>query len=341
MHRWSSAVILVACFAALAACGDSLPRDPLDGGATPDAPAADAPAADAPPPDAAPDAQPPDATADAAPPDSSPPGPVTLRFVAANLTSGPSQRYEDAGIHILQALHPDIALVQEMNSGDNSPTAIRSFVDTVFGSEFTYYREEIRGIPNGIVSRYPIVASGSWDQPQITDRELAWARIDVPGDVDLWAVSVHLKATAGSRGRRVAEAQALVAAVQAEVPPGDYLVIGGDFNTYSRTPGPSPGEPCLAELAAIVDVAGPWPADAAGDDDTNGPRSTPYDWILFDADLGAHAVPARVGAAVYDHGLVFDSRVFTPLGDVVPVRFEDSAAANMQHMAVVRDVRLP
>jgi len=34
---------------------------------------------------------------------------------------------------------------------------------------------------------------------------------------------------------------------------------------------------------------------------------------------------------------VFDSRVYTPLSDVAPVLSTDSAATNMQHMAVVRD----
>ena len=48
-------------------------------------------------------------------------------------------------------------------------------------------------IPNGIISRYPIVASGSWvdtvqSQP---NRGFAWAQIALPGTNDLYVVSVH------------------------------------------------------------------------------------------------------------------------------------------------------
>jgi hypothetical protein len=36
-----------------------------------------------------------------------------------------------------------------------------------------------------------------------------------------------------------------------------------------------------------------------------------------------------------------DSRVFTPLEGLAPIQKTDSAAANMQHMAIVRDFRIP
>jgi len=38
---------------------------------------------------------------------------------------------------------------------------------------------------------------------------------------------------------------------------------------------------------------------------------------------------------------VFDSRVFQPLADVAPIQPGDSAAPNMQHMAIVRDFLVP
>jgi hypothetical protein len=47
-----------------------------------------------------------------------------------------------------------------------------------------------------------------------------------------------------------------------------------------------------------------------------------------------------IGAASFPSGLVFDSRVYTPLADVSPIQLGDSAAVNMQHMAVVRDIQL-
>jgi hypothetical protein len=46
-------------------------------------------------------------------------------------------------------------------------------------------------------------------------------------------------------------------------------------------------------------------------------------------------LPSRTNAT----GLVFDSRVYTPLTDVSPVVSTDSGAVNMQHMAVVKDIR--
>jgi hypothetical protein len=44
-----------------------------------------------------------------------------------------------------------------------------------------------------------------------------------------------------------------------------------------------------------------------------------------------------VGSSPYPSGLVFDSRVYTPLSDVTPVLATDSAEPGMQHMPVVRD----
>jgi endonuclease/exonuclease/phosphatase family metal-dependent hydrolase len=262
-----------------------------------------------------------------------------LRIVASNLTTGNNQKYEAPGTRILQGLHPDVVLIQEFNVGDNSPTAVRSFVDSTFGTSFSYYREPTGSIPNGVISRYPIVAAGYWDDDDtISDRNLVWARLDVPGDKDLWAISVHLKADGGEQQRRRVQALALVAQVQANIPAGDYLVVGGDLNTQSRS---TVSEPCLAVLSQIVDVAGPWPVDQSADGDTNANRNKPEDWVMLDADLKAKQIPVAIGAASFVNGLVFDSRRYMPLVDVSPVLSGDSGAAMMQHMAVVKDVRLP
>ena len=67
----------------------------------------------------------------------------------------------------------------------------------------------------------------------MTNRDFAWARIDMPGPKDLWVVSVHLLTS--SSGVRNTEATNLVNFIKANVPAGDYLAIGGDFNTDSRT----------------------------------------------------------------------------------------------------------
>ncbi len=87
-----------------------------------------------------------------------------VRIMAANTTSGNLQSYAPGdGIRIFQALDPDIALIQEFNYGTNSSADLRGFVDLAFGPEFAY---QVEGgneqIPNGIVSRYPIIQAGEW-----------------------------------------------------------------------------------------------------------------------------------------------------------------------------------
>ena len=260
----------------------------------------------------------------------------TIRTVAANITSGNSQTYEDPGTRILEGLDPDIVMIQEFNVGTSSSTAeVRAWVNTAFGSDFSYFRETYNGIPNGVISRWPIVASGSWDDTTISDRGFAWAQIDIPGDKNLWVVSVHLKASSGSSSQRQSQAQQLVAYIKANVPSGDYLLIGGDCNTYSYT------EACLGTLGEIVDVSAPRPMDQAGDPDTNSGRSSPYDWVLAEPELDALETSVQIGSLSFANGLVFDSRVFSPLSLVSPVLSTDSAATNMQHMAIVRAFSVP
>lgn len=257
-----------------------------------------------------------------------------IRIVAANLTSGNGQNYDPGhGNRILQGLRPDIALVQEFNYLNNTAADFRAWVDMNFGPTFSYVREPNAGqIPNGIVSRYPILASGEWDDTDVGNRDFVWARIDIPGDKDLWVISVHLLTTGSSN--RNSEASQILRYIAAQgVPASDYVVLGGDFNTDSRT------EACIHTLSAYFVTAGPYPVDQAGNGNTNSGRSAPYDWVLADADMHALRTPVVLGAHSFANGLVFDSRVYTPLPS--PVLAGDSAASGMQHMAVVRDFLVP
>src|SRR5262249_50430386 len=152
----------------------------------------------------------------------------------------------------LEALHPDVAMMQEMNfTGD-----ARSLVDAAFGPEFSFFRQDGVSIPNGVVSRFPIIASGVWDDPSAPDRDFVWAHVDLPGARDLWAVSVHLLTSNATT--RAGEASVLVQNLTANVPATDYVAIAGDLNTGSR------GEGALATLGQIVSVLGPYPDDQAG-----------------------------------------------------------------------------
>ena len=259
----------------------------------------------------------------------------TIRTVAANITSGNNQAYEAPGTRILQGLQPDVVMIQEFNVNNSSSTDLRNWVNSTFGSEFSYFRENYNAIPNGVISRWPIVSSGSWDDTTIGDRGFAWARIDIPGAKNLWVVSVHLKASSGESAQRQSQAQQLVTYIRANVPADDYLLLGGDFNTYSTS------ESCLTTLSALLTTAGPYPVDQAGDADTNASRGEHYDWVIAESELDGLETPVKIGSLSFANGLVFDSRKFTPLSSVDPVLVGDSGASNMQHMAVVRAFAVP
>ena len=271
---------------------------------------------------------------DAGAPDASlvwPDAGVRVRLIAANLTSGNNQNYDlGEGRRILQALQGDVIGIQEFNVGDNSDAAVEAFVRQTFDAGVFWHRGSGR-IPNGVISRYPIVDAGEWDDTRTTDREFTWAVVDVPGPSHLWVVSLHLLSnTAQNRANQAAQLTQLLAA---NVGPDTHVALLGDLNTDTRV------EPALGALDASVVVTGPWPTDGTlpdgGNGNTSTNRSRPYDWALVSASLHALEVPVALGSQLFPSGLVFDTRVFTPLPP--PALVGDSAAVNMQHMAVVRD----
>lgn len=265
--------------------------------------------------------------------------PLAIRVVAANLTSDSQQSYspdnsnhsnpEGAGARILRALKPDVVLIQEFNTG----VPARQWVNGAFGREFHFFREEGKQIPNGVISRFPIIRSGVWDDPVLDNRDFAWALLGLPGKRELWVVSVHFHAKSG--GSRERQATVLGELVRRNVPAGALLVIGGDLNTRNTD------ERCFARLARVVVIPAKAPDDGSGNIATNAPRNRPYDWVLASGLLDRHAVPVVLAGRSFPHGLVFDSRIFEPLGGVPPVQRNDSGVPFMQHMAVVRDFRIP
>ncbi|MCY1033971.1 lamin tail domain-containing protein [Corallococcus sp. BB11-1] len=259
---------------------------------------------------------------------------VRLRLMAANITSGNGQDYDPGhGIRIFQGTDADVVMIQEFNYKTDSAADIRSFVDTAFGTGFSYYREAGAQIPNGIISRYPIIAAGEWDDTQVSNRDFAWARINIPGPKDLWVVSVHLL-TSGS-GVRNTEASNLVRFINANVPAGDFLAIGGDFNTGSRN------EATFSTFSSVVSTASPYPADRNGNTNTNAGRNSPYDHVLVDNDLRAYQTSVIMGSSTFANGLVLDTRVYSPLSDISPALSGDSGASGMQHMGVIKDFLIP
>ena len=260
---------------------------------------------------------------------------TTIRVMAANLTSGNYQRYEAPGIRIFQGLKPDIVAVQEFNCTNDTPADIQAFVNLAFGPSFTYYREPATyNIPNGIISRYPIVGSGSWDDPELSDRGFAWARLDVPGTNDLYVVSVHLKASSADTAIRARQSTNLVNLINASFPSNAWIILAGDCNISD------PSEACYKNLTAAFSDS-PVPADAAGDSDTNLGRAERYDYVFPSKSLQPCLTATALPSRSFANGLVFDSRVYTPLSDVAPVASGDSGVSGMQHMAVVRSFAIP
>ncbi|HTL72657.1 MAG TPA: endonuclease/exonuclease/phosphatase family protein [bacterium] len=269
---------------------------------------------------------------------------VTVRVMAANTSSGSNQRYETPGLNIFKGLKPDLVCIQEFNYastnglGISTPAAMREMIDATFGTNYSYFRETNSGysIPNGIISRYPIITNGSWvdSDTGVNDRGFAWALIDLPGTNDLYAVSIHLKASSGSDNpaRRAAEAAELKTLIQASFPSNAWIVVGGDLNTYDQS------EACMTTFTSFLSDRMA-PADQNGGTNTNAGRSERYDRVMASFSFTNTQIPVVVGTNTFTNGLVFDSRVTPYLQDVSPVQPTDSGVTGMQHMAIVKDFR--
>ena len=256
---------------------------------------------------------------------------ITVRIMAANL-NGNAQSYQPFAIRIFQGLKPDIVAIQEFNYSNNTAADFRSMVDTAFGTNFVYYREPYTGsgdIPNGIISRYSIIASGSWTDTVMSspNRGYAWAQIDLPGTNEIYVVSVHLLTSSASA--RSSEAANLKTLIQSNFPSNAWIVVAGDFNTDTRT------ESTTMTTFDSYLSDNPIPADNNGNSNTSQNRNHPHDYVLPSFSLTNFETATVFPSHSFPNGLVFDSTVYTPLSDVPPVQFSDST--NAQHMAVMKD----
>jgi hypothetical protein len=265
--------------------------------------------------------------------------------MAANLTSGNFQSYDPGhGARIMQGVDPDVIMIQELNYGvslnSTNNAGITTFVAQTFDGGFAYQRG-LGGagmIPNGVISRWPILDGGDWNDSRVTNREFTWAQIDIPGPNDLWAISVHL--LTANPTTRAAEATELINFINTNIPAGDYVLVGGDFNTSSRV-NPNPdggeGETAFDVLSQRFFVLGPHPIDQNGNENTNTNRNKPYDVVLASPCLAQLQGPTTLGTTTFWWGAVIDTRVYAPLTDITPALFGDSSATGMQHMGVVKD----
>ncbi len=259
----------------------------------------------------------------------------SVSVMAANITSGSNQEYEDDGNRILQALSPDVVLIQEFNmTNGTTAAAYRAWVDANFGTNYSYYVQSGVSIPNGIVSRWPISSAGVWDDTTLTDRDFVWAKIVLPGTQQLQAVSVHIKASSTSSdiAQRTTEARALTnyIAQAGWLTNGNYITIAGDFNLYSTN------ETALQVLTTQTVTDKHQPADQFGDKETNSARDNPYDRVLPSTNLDARHRTFSLWGYTYTNGIVFDTRITWASGLPPPSLYSNSAALNMQHMGVMK-----
>ncbi len=254
-----------------------------------------------------------------------------ITIMTANLVSGYPAVYRDPGFRILEGLKPDICALQEWSVTNSG--GIREFVDLHFGSNYYYYIEPQASNffpqPNGVVSRWPILAAGEWSDTFTINRDFVWATIDIPGDRNLHIVVVHFYYSGGEADRE-AEARLLTNYIAtAGFPANDYLVIAGDLNTVSE------GEPCLAVLTNVVTDARR-PVDQNANYYTSRNRDQRFDYVLPKRNLNSNHYTTVISGSNFTEGLVFDTRLWTNTPPPTPVLVTDSAATGMAHMAVMK-----
>jgi endonuclease/exonuclease/phosphatase family metal-dependent hydrolase len=254
-------------------------------------------------------------------------GELSITIASANLSDNVSQAYEAPGIRILQAIRPDVVGIQEFNyKAGTSQDLVRELV----GPGYDFAREKGGArLPNGILSRWPIVASGQWEDPYVGNRSFAWATIQIPGPKPLHVVSVHLVKKRSNL--RTAEARHLLQLIRAAFPADDYVVLCGDFNVTTRD------SAALAELTKWL-IDDPQPADQNGNKNTNTSRSRPYDYVLPNPALAQCRAPTVLGGTTFPDGLVFDSRLWSL--PPPPAQREDTGR-DMQHLPVLKTFRIP
>jgi subtilisin-like proprotein convertase family protein/endonuclease/exonuclease/phosphatase family metal-dependent hydrolase len=249
--------------------------------------------------------------------------------VAANLTSI-SSRYDVHGARILQALSPDVVLLQEAKKADGD-FIDQAWVDDVFGEGFSFFvePESAGSIPTALISRWPMVDTGEWEDSTVPNRDFSRATIQLPGPRLLHAVSLHLYGD--NAPDRTLAARALTNYVATSGwSMDDYVVVGGDLNLRNRS------ESALNVLKNVFSDA--WrPEDQQGNENTNEPRNRPYDYVLPNPALDARHQTISFWGETFPFGLVFDTRLNWPDGIPYPAQFGDSSSdVFMQHMAVVK-----
>ncbi|MCP5419569.1 MAG: hypothetical protein H6969_03605, partial [Gammaproteobacteria bacterium] len=165
---------------------------------------------------------------------------------------------------------PAVVLFQNFTMGDNSPSALDEWVTNNFGAEFTYVRDAKSAVPSAVISRFSIAEHGVWSdlEGKQGDGRCLYARIDLPGETDLWVINAWLSSDSALR---LQQTQALVDNLTTRIPVADYVVVGGQLNITDN------GDPAFKLLQETLGVEGPL---VIQQDD-----GKTYDWLLADANL--------------------------------------------------------
>ena len=278
----------------------------------------------------------------------------TLRLLTSNLTSGNTQSYKEPGINILKALNADIIMIQEFNAEGG----VENFVKNTFGEEFYFFRgtpTRNGDIPNGIISRYPIINSGEWNDPRVKDRKIDWSIIDMSQNLtkNIFIVSVHLKAKEGSS--QITAANIISEKIynhRLENPNKFYYIVGGDFNGDASLCRKNKRDTCNGfktynrEDIFYTELPDPY-SQYQHNTTTNRTKSKQLDFILVDHNLKDKQFSTNYcddddNCLNYPNGLVFRSNDYSQKEldkYFVPVKRTDSEATQMQHMGVVKDFK--
>ncbi|MFH0879961.1 MAG: choice-of-anchor D domain-containing protein, partial [Lentisphaerota bacterium] len=259
----------------------------------------------------------------------------SFMILTANLAGGTNyvgglHPFDVEAQRLLKLLRPDIVSLQEWRIPSNM--TYRAFVDDVFGADYSYYLDTevdvTLGMPNGIVSRWPITASNEWTDAFIGYRDHLHAKIDLPSSRALHLVSVHFAADPFGGPDRISEAMALTNYIaNAGIPSDEYLVISGDLNLSNRT------DTCLEILKNMVSDARK-PTDRSGDEDTNVSANKPFDVVLPNAALESQQISYFYNGVEFTNGMIHDTRLWSC--HEFPALGEDTKFSNATHRPVMK-----
>jgi endonuclease/exonuclease/phosphatase family metal-dependent hydrolase len=244
-----------------------------------------------------------------------------------------SSEYE-ALVRIVEALDPDILLIQEANNADGRQAFISHFDGRY---PYNYLGGPTYENPrNQIFSTYPILQSGQiyTEDPNggHFERPTIWSDIDIqPGiaGAEMRVYSAHYKAGSSSRDwtlkNNQAEDDANNVTNAIDSTPQLYVIHAGDLNSLT---GETPLQTLLDPATTLSRL--PLVNPNNGDDQTRWPSGKTIDHMLYSATLADHIV---------DH-YIFHTETFVPGELPAPAQSGDSQTAS-DHLTLLATFDLP